>query len=633
MMNTVVVLEAGIGGLSLGFTKAGFQIVAAFEKDKKSVAVYKRNVNSNIYEYGLLDLPLEKIPEADVIVGNLMRIPAFKTVHERNRLKEFCISDMYLDKVCEILREKKPISFCFVMNRKIYKSSVWPKFLDMLSSLSYKIMWKAINAREVSGFPVEEEQIYIIGSRGGEYQIQMPSNEFEPQILPFREFVSDTVEDDWYYKVEKEKIDKGNKKNSFLCWRRDRYVERSYVDWNLIKLPLVKIDGMLRKLTHREMARLKGFPENFEFDLSNKSWLYKALAYTPNVQVVKRVAEGTLVQSQTPMKKIQMVNGQKFEELFGEYLKHQGGEIQEACDNPEIDFVYTYEGFRIYFDLKIYDSNFGVKQNLEKWCDRLSKKEKTNGGKWILVVANIVSSEMKELCKEKFEIFIWDIRNLLWLFEEVPMLKNEFIALLNYSVESIEPEKPVPPVFNNKEEKSEDFGLKEKLQRIKPGQEQYLQYESVCVEILKYVLGDYLTLWNVQEKTNNGMYRFDLCCKIKSNLNQDFFNTIQQYFNTKYIVFEFKNYREQITQKEIYTTEKYLYEKALRRVAVIISRRGPDENARAAARGSLRESGKLILCLSDKDLMDLIDIKEKNEQSTGNFFEAILDDLLIHLEK
>ncbi len=108
---------------------------------------------------------------------------------------------------------------------------------------------------------------------------------------------------------------------------------------------------------------------------------------------------------------------------------------------------------------------------------------------------------------------------------------------------------------------------------------------------------------------------------------------VQQYFNTKYIVFEFKNYNEQITQKEIYTTEKYLYEKALRRVAVIISRRGADENALTAARGSLRETGKLILCLSDKDIMDLIDIKDKNEQSTGNFFEAMLDDLLIHLEK
>ena len=39
------------------------------------------------------------------------------------------------------------------------------------------------------------------------------------------------------------------------------------------------------------------------------------------------------------------------------------------------------------------------------------------------------------------------------------------------------------------------------------------------------------------------------------------------------------------------------------------------------------------MCIRDRDIMDLIDIKDKNEQSTGNFFEAMLDDILIHLEK
>lgn len=88
-----------------------------------------------------------------------------------------------------------------------------------------------------------------------------------------------------------------------------------------------------------------------------------------------------------------------------------------------------------------------------------------------------------------------------------------------------------------------------------------------------------------------------------------------------------------ITQKEIYTTEKYLYAKALRSVAIIVSRKGADENALAAAKGWLRESGKLILCLSDEDLKELLRIKEKDEQPTAEFFEAMLDDLLIHLEK
>ena len=52
------------------------------------------------------------------------------------------------------------------------------------------------------------------------------------------------------------------------------------------------------------------------------------------------------------------------------------------------------------------------------------------------------------------------------------------------------------------------------------------------------------------------------------------------------MIFEFKNYSEKITQKEIYTTERYLYAKALRSVAIIVSANGYEENAYWAAKGS-----------------------------------------------
>lgn len=57
------------------------------------------------------------------------------------------------------------------------------------------------------------------------------------------------------------------------------------------------------------------------------------------------------------------------------------------------------------------------------------------------------------------------------------------------------------------------------------------------------------------------------------------------------MIFEFKNYSEPITQKEIYTTEKYLYAKALRCVGILIAANGYSENAQWAAKGCLRENG------------------------------------------
>ena len=310
------------------------------------------------------------------------------------------------------------------------------------------------------------------------------------------------------------------------------------MDWNLVKPALIRVNGEIHKLTHHEMAKLKGFPAEFKFELGNKAWLYRALAYAPNVLVVRRVAECLKdSQARTSLQNMQAPE-RKFEKLFEDYLRQQDGILKRGIDQDSdcgVDMIYSYGDVTYCFQVKYYPSEFGMERSLRRLCGFLSEYGNMERYSRILVTANIVRDDIKESCRDEFGVSVWDVKNL--------------------------------------------------------------------------------------------------CCKIKNGVDEDFFNTVRQYFHTKYIVFEFKNYNDQITQKEIYTTEKYLYEKALRRVAVIISRKGASDSALAAARGSLRETGKLILCLSDDDLMDLIDIKDKNEQSTGSFLEAMLDDILIHLEK
>ena len=54
MLNTVAVIEAGIGAVSLGFVEAGFQVTDVFIRDKKAVGIYKNNIEGRIYESGLM---------------------------------------------------------------------------------------------------------------------------------------------------------------------------------------------------------------------------------------------------------------------------------------------------------------------------------------------------------------------------------------------------------------------------------------------------------------------------------------------------------------------------------------------------------------------------------------------------
>ncbi len=611
----VAVIDPGFGGMALGFKEAGFNVTVVFDKYVKAP---------------------ENIPDSDVIAVNLIEMPPLCHA-DRPQDKRREITYDYFTAVCRMIESKRPKAFCLVMQKGMHKNPAFIKTLNDFQMLGYFYEYKVINSGKMTGLPVNEERLYLLGYRNDISYIKFPDNPDIGYSLSIRKlFGGETVEEE-YYKINYEQIEEKTDDDCFLCWRKDRYIERPYADWNLIKMPLVRIDGKIHKLTPCEMAKLKGIPEEFNLGTSkNKTKLYRMLAYTPNVQVIQRIAyqlKNNLMQ--TPLKRMQEQNGAKFERIFAMYLDKKTGKKREPKTGQDgrWDYEYIYHGVVYYFNLKFYNSNSVAGDNILRVCQRLAKNIPTGDRKIILAVANTVSDEIKYICEEQYNIFIWDVKNLIWMFEEFPEIRNEFIALLNFPTEDMKAEKPRPDLFAETEEKHGIVDLKEKLRQIRPGHEEYQQYENVCIEILKYVLGDYLTLWYAQEKTDNGMYRFDLCCKIKNGVDQDFFETIKHYFNTKYIVFEFKNYSERITQQEIYTTEKYLYEKALRRVAFIISRNGADENALAAARGSLRESGKLILCLSDKDLMELIDIKEKNEQPAGLFFEAMLDDLLIHLEK
>ena len=75
-----------------------------------------------------------------------------------------------------------------------------------------------------------------------------------------------------------------------------------------------------------------------------------------------------------------------------------------------------------------------------------------------------------------------------------------------------------------------------------------------------------------------------------------------------------------------------MYAKALRRVAIIISANGYNSNAYWAAKGCLRENGKLILLLTSDDLIEMLRLKVDNEDPS-EYLLYKLDELLMDLEK
>ena len=154
-------------------------------------------------------------------------------------------------------------------------------------------------------------------------------------------------------------------------------------------------------------------------------------------------------------------------------------------------------------------------------------------------------------------------------------------------------------------------------------------YEKICQDIIEFLFPNAFYVISSQHKTQDEHFRMDLICSLRgeSEATHPFWKILSRHYNSHFVVFEFKNYEKPIDQNLIYITEKYLFNAALRNVAIIISRQGFSDSAKFAANGCLKENGKLIMSLSNSDLFEMLDGKaraDNPEESLLKILEATL---------
>ena len=631
MSLTAAVINAGIGDLSLGLQMAGFQIAVAFEPDERATAIHRTNLHNEVVPLSLDQIEPSMLPNIDLLAARI-----------RLSSRNSPVQDHAASNLLHLLECHRPRGVFLTFGSASPNQDRFNYFLDQLVKMGYRFQYRKIDVAQAIGIPVKESILYLVAT--AEYTSDVIPDIFFPKAepTPIYSFLRyDEPVDPWYYQINFDRTPIEGHGRSLLCWKNNCYMDADLVQWNPSHIPLINDGKQLRKLTHREIARMKGFPEDYRIEPAQRSWLYKQLMQSENIYIIRQIAESVrCALPDSPWRSQQQSQGVYFEELFGRYLEELSAlqpdgafyaERPFAPSDSGVDFLIRRNDTVFAIKVKYFRTNNSIPTKMRKICGAFSTH--IENATPILVTANEVPKYTKEECYECYGVHIWDVSNLLWLFESAADIKSEFIAFLDYSVDHIEPTPPTPALLPPAQEKQQkELDLREQLRLLPPGKDDASKFEILCTDILKYILGDYLTLWKTQQPSNDGLYRFDLCCKIKTDVDQDFFDTVKNYFRTKYIVFEFKNYSERITQKEIYTTEKYLYEKALRKVAIIISRSGADAHALWAAKGSLRENGKLILCLSDQDLVEMLDMKDRGELP-AEFLSAMLDDLLMHLEK
>jgi hypothetical protein len=265
---------------------------------------------------------------------------------------------------------------------------------------------------------------------------------------------------------------------------------------------------------------------------------------------------------------------------------------------------------------------------------------KANATKALLVVSCVLPEALRRSLEEQLGIAFADRNDLKVWASTAPQLAAELDSLVE-AEPSPPPEVPSgrqdprssaknlssgpPPV-----KASQGADLCIELKAVRAGKAGWAAYERLCERCLNYLFKDDLEGWHKQKRTDDGLNRYDFVCRIRPTT--DFWSFLIDHLNSRYVLFEFKNYTGQIRQGQILTTEKYLLEKGLRKVAIIFSRKGGDKNAYSMTQGAMREHGKLMLLVDDEKLCEMLRMKDRGNDPTDRLFQ-LADDFLLALPR
>lgn len=331
-----------------------------------------------------------------------------------------------------------------------------------------------------------------------------------------------------------------------------------------------------------------------------------------------------------------------FHEMFAvPMLRHMGyTEIQtdkEFVMNNKVirpDIVALKDGLTNFIEIKTYRGLFNDREIVRRAIDQIKKYkiilelEYPNSQFGLILTCDVEESAKREIAKE-YGIFVWDIKNLLYICSENIELSSILEQITSYPVNGIKAEKPIeanisvkPKTLIETENKYETE-LIERLKTCKSGRTKKAdkEYEKICAQIIDYLFKNEFSQFYEQHSTKDDMFRMDIICGLKGTVA--FWKFLIRYYNTRFVVFECKNYSHKIEQNLIYVTDKYLFNPILRNVAFIISRKGFSDNAQKAALGILKEQGKLILDLTDLDLEIMIKAKSEGKEPSDFLLDKV----------
>ena len=289
-------LFAGIGGMRLGFEKAGGSCVFSSEWDKYSQKTYAANFNE-LPHGDITQIPEHEIPKFDVLLAGFPCQP-FSTIGKRQGFDHPTQGTLFYD-VERIMRHHRNKAF-LLENVAGLKSHDGGRTLEVientLTNLGYKFDYKVLDAADF-GVPQHRDRIYIVGYRsrkGGRVELDWPEGNKKSvaigkyvQTGVVGHSISKHLQDVYIYKKDDGRPQIIDPSSDFPV----KTLVASYHKIQRLTGTFVR-DGEtgLRLLTSDECKAIMGFPKKFKIPVS-RTQMYRQMGNSVAVPVITVLAK------------------------------------------------------------------------------------------------------------------------------------------------------------------------------------------------------------------------------------------------------------------------------------------------------------------------------------------------------
>lgn len=302
---TVADLFAGVGGIRLGFEKAGFKTVFANDFDKTCKETYDLNFDKpKLNTEDIQNFEIRSIPEFNILAAGFPCQPFSIAGYRRGYYDKKGRGNSFF-RIVEILKERRPQAIFLenVKNLKGHDNGNTFKIIGgLLGNFGYHIRSEILNSRLHGNIPQHRERIFIVGFLDKKKAERFKFPKEIPLTKSFKDFTAHEAGDKYYYNdkplFNRIKNDV-NSENTTYQWRR-KYVranKRGVVPTLTANMglgghnvPIIKNGKGIRKLTPRECFWLQGFPKTFKLPDISDNWLYHQAGNSVTVPVITRIA-------------------------------------------------------------------------------------------------------------------------------------------------------------------------------------------------------------------------------------------------------------------------------------------------------------------------------------------------------